>query len=350
MQKYCVSSQTNIRETIKKIDALGIGFIVVVNENGIVDGIVTDGDFRRSVLDGVSLSESVLKIANKNFKFLNHTYSKNEAINAFSESVEYLPVLKAGVLVEILKKGDVVSLKEDSLELYSSIDADVVIMAGGFGTRMEPFTKILPKPLIPIGDKTMIEIIMDEYAKFGLTNFHISVNYKAKMIQSYFEYQENNFTISYITENKPLGTAGALKFLDDKIKTPFFISNCDIIIKEDYSKIYDFHLKNQFILTIVTSVQHFKIPYGVCDIDVGGKLKSINEKPEYDFLINTGMYIVNPEALKFIPDDSFFHITDLIEKLIKENYKVGVYPVSEKSYIDVGQWAEYKKAIDVLTL
>ena len=188
----------------------------------------------------------------------------------------------------------------------------------------------------------------NEYAKFGMKDFYISINHKGKMIKAYLEDHEGDYFFRYISENKFLGTAGALKYLDGKLDSPFFVSNCDIIIKDDYTKIYDFHKKGGYALTLVASMQHHTIPYGVCEIENGGDLKSIIEKPQYDFLVNTGMYVLDPEVLGYIPENEFFHITHLMEKLKKEGLKIGVYPVSEKSYIDVGQWNEYKNAMKVM--
>lgn len=350
LDKYKINVQSNIREALKTIDACGVGFGVVVDEHDFVKGVITDGDFRRAVLKGVDLNENVLKITNTSFKYLDLEYEIEDAISIFNNgNVEHLPVLNDKKLINIITSRDVYDDKQTQKN-YTKFFAPVIIMAGGKGTRMEPFTNILPKPLIPIGDKTMIEIIMEEYAKYGIDNFHISVNYKANMIKAYFEYSKKKNNINYINEEKPLGTAGALKYLQGILNAPFFVSNCDIIIKDDYYKIYDFHKKQGFILSVVTSLQHFKIPYGVCEIDEQGCLTKIKEKPEYDFLVNTGMYILNPEALNYIPADTFFNITDLIQELLKNDQKVGVYPVSEKSYIDVGQWSEYKKAINILVL
>ncbi|MEO6305843.1 MAG: nucleotidyltransferase family protein, partial [Bacteroidia bacterium] len=228
---------------------------------------------------------------------------------------------------------------------YTQVNAPLVIMAGGQGSRLEPFTKVLPKPLIPINDNTILEVILNEYLKFGISQVYLTVNYKANMIRSYFEYSKIKYNIEFVEESKPLGTAGALNLLKGKIKTPFFVSNCDIIIHEDYSKIYDFHVQGKFDLTLVASVQHHTIPYGVCKIKNGGELDEIIEKPEYDFFVNTGMYVLNPETLDLIPEDTFFHITHLIALMQKKGKKLGVYPVSEKSWTDVGQWHEYQKAI-----
>ena len=149
------------------------------------------------------------------------------------------------------------------------------------------------------------------------------------------------FHVSYIDEDKPLGTGGALKFLENKIDIPFFVSNCDILIKTDYNSIYKNHIDNNYDISVVASMVHHKVPYGVCEINEGGELKQMVEKPEFDYLVNAGMYIINPSTLKHIPNNEFYNITDLINKVKDNGGKIGVYPVSEKSYLDAGQWKEY---------
>jgi len=221
-------------------------------------------------------------------------------------------------------------------------------MAGGKGTRLAPFTNIVPKPLIPVGDKSMIELIMAEFEKYKMLDFYVSVNYKASMIKAYFEDVDHNYNVKYIDEDSPLGTAGALKFVENEFDNTFFVSNCDIIIKADYSEIYNFHVQGNYDITLVASMQHYQIPYGICELSKEGELLQIKEKPEYDFLVNTGMYLLEPKVLKLIPENKFYHITNLIEDIKKNGGKVGVFPVSEKSWIDVGQMEEYKKGTSLL--
>ncbi len=348
LNKYIVYQNENIRDAIKKMDEGGIGFAVCVGKNENVIGVISDGDFRRAVLSGISLNENVLKIANINFKHLTKGYSKENVSELFRETVvQHIPILENGKLVEIITEEDFYNIRSKGKN-RDFLNIPVVIMAGGKGTRLDPFTRILPKPLIPLGDKTMIEIIMDEYAKYGMSNFYVSVNHKAKMIKAYFEDHDIGYEIKYINENRPLGTAGALKFLENKIDSTFFVSNCDIIIKDDYFKIYEFHKDGIFDLTLVASMQHHTVPYGVCEIENKGHLKEIREKPEYDFLVNAGMYLLEPSVCKLIPIDEYFDMTDLISKCQKEGLTVGVYPVSEKSYIDVGRLSEYKKMLSTL--
>ena len=349
ISEYQISKNSSIRYAIKKLDKGGIGFITVIDDNNKVIGILTDGDFRRAVLDRIELTTPVEKIANNNFIFLRKHYNKKEAEDLLrNPKVKHIPILDNKELVDIITEDTFFNIKREKISKKEKLNLPVIIMAGGKGTRLDPFTRILPKPLIPFGDKPIIEIIMDEYAKFGMKNFYISINHKGKMIKAYFEDHESDYSFQYIYEDKPLGTAGALKYLEGKICSSFFVSNCDIIIKDDYTKIYDFHKKGNYSLTLVGSMQHHTIPYGVCEIENGGTLKKINEKPEYDFLVNTGMYLLNPEVLKYIPENEFFHITHLIDNLKNEGFEVGVYPVSEKSWVDVGQWGEYGKSLEKL--
>jgi NDP-sugar pyrophosphorylase family protein len=230
-----------------------------------------------------------------------------------------------------------------------TIDIPVVIMAGGKGTRLDPFTRILPKPLIPIGDKTILEIIIENFLDYHVNHFYISVNHKAKIIKSYFEELNPKYGLTFLYEDKPLGTVGALKQLEGQLEGDLILTNCDIIINADYADILIHHKSNKNDITVVASLKHYNIPYGICEIENGGKLLNIKEKPEYDFLVNTGMYVINPDVLKYIPKDEFFHITHLIEK-IKLSHKIGIYPISENSWTDTGEWIEYKKAVEKLKL
>tara|TARA_Y100001934_G_C12377803_1_gene790291 strand:- start:4202 stop:5302 length:1101 start_codon:yes stop_codon:yes gene_type:complete len=346
IQQCIVSEAESIRTAIKQMDKAGIGFIAIVDQNDNVIGIVTDGDFRRAILDGVSLGNKIISITNKDFYHLSNGYDQNEPISYFKEpkASDLLPVLEDGKLIDIVfnkyfVKDDIGILNEKKLDL------PVVIMAGGKGTRLDPFTRILPKALIPIDEKPIIEIIMGEYAKYGMRNFFVSINHKQKMIQAYFEDNSNNYDINYLKEDKPLGTAGALRLVDIKNNIPLFVSNCDVILKADFAKILEYHKKNKYDLTIVCSMRHQTIPYGVCLCNSEGLLTNIKEKPIYDFLVNTGVYLINSEKLSYIPENKFYDMTDFINMLQKKNCRVGVYPISEKSWVDIGQWKEYEKII-----
>lgn len=348
IEKYIVKYSSNIRDAIKKIDLYGEGFVYVVNDLDEVQGLITDGDFRRAVISGIPLNKRCLEIANRKFISLNENFTQKEVINTFLKTkIRNLPIIENGKLKEILFRKDV-DLENKVVLKGEQNDVSIVIMAGGKGTRMKPFTNILPKPLIPIGDKSMLEVIMDEYNLYFNGDFHISVNHKANLIKAYLEEFEDEYNISYVLEDKPLGTGGALKYLSGKLTKPFFVSNCDILIKADYENMYSTHIESKNDLTIIASIVHYKIPYGVCEISNGGNLEKLIEKPEYDFLVNAGMYILNPKVLDLIPENEFYNITDLINKIKETGGKVGVFPVSEKSYLDSGQWKEYSLMLDML--
>jgi NDP-sugar pyrophosphorylase family protein len=221
-------------------------------------------------------------------------------------------------------------------------------MAGGKGTRLDPFTRVLPKPLIPLGEKTVIEHIIDSFLEFGVSKFYLSVNEKSKIIKSYFEELTPSYSMTYIEESKPLGTAGSLRYLYPELKDSLVVTNCDVIIKTDYAELVEFHERNANDITVVGSVKNFNIPYGICEIANGGTLVCIREKPEYNFLVNTGLYVLRSDALGLIPESELFHMTQLIERVRESGGKVAVFPVSDKAWIDTGQWAEYREALKQL--
>lgn len=351
IERFIISEDTAIRAAVKKMDEGGLDFVACVTGRGSVTGIMTAGDFRRAVLLGVDLTDPVKGIMNKGFYSLRPNYKREEARRIFLKTPAVkIPILKDNRLVDIITKEEFFSREKKRSFIDERINVPVVIMAGGKGTRMDPFTRVLPKPLVPIGDKPIIQIIMDNFSEFGAPAFYISVSHKAKMIQAYFEDFKTKYNISYVEEERMLGTAGALKLLEERIKTTFFVSNCDVLINSNIPQLYNFHKENRHVLTLVASMQHHVIPYGVCEIEKEGVLRKINEKPVYDLLVNTGIYVCEPQVLKFIPRNKTFHMTDLIHSLKKKNLKTGVFPISQKSWIDIGQWEEYKRAIKVMGL
>lgn len=344
LRKVRISPGLSIKEALKRIDEVGLAILFVCEENGTLIGSLTDGDIRRSILKGASLKESISVCFNPRPVFVkDKDYSRDSVKKLMLEKViEVVPVIdKNRILVDVLSWSEILG---DKFSRYKQIDVPVVIMAGGEGKRLGPFTKILPKPLIPIGEKPIIEIIMDRFFQYGVRRFYLTLNYKGEMIKTYFEHTEIPYSVEYIHEKDFLGTVGSLKLLKGKIKGSFIVSNCDILVDADYSDALRLHCQQNNCLTIVGSIRHHRIPYGVIHFKDGGVIDHIQEKPEYDFTVNTGVYIVSDLILKFIPDNIVFDMPELINSLLRNKERVGVYPVSEKSYIDVGQWEEYKKA------
>ena len=216
-------------------------------------------------------------------------------------------------------------------------------MAGGKGTRLYPYTKILPKPLIPIGEVPILERIMEHFYKFGAKEFYVTINYKKEMIKAYFSELKPHYIINYIEEKEPLGTAGSIRLLEKRFISPVIVTNCDILIDIDYGKVLEYHQKSENTLTVVSALKNIMIPYGVLHSQASGSIVSIEEKPQISYFINTGMYILSPEYLDRIPSNKFYHMTDLMDRLISENMRVGMYPVSDNSFLDMGEFEEMKR-------
>ena len=189
---------------------------------------------------------------------------------------------------------------------------------------------------------------MDQFEDIGCKQFYMSVNYKSDMMRFYLDQLEHSYNIEFFEESKPMGTIGSVSLLKGKINTPFFVSNCDIMIDQDYRDVYDYHKANNNDITIVTAVKSIRIPYGVIEIGKNGLMTGLKEKPEKTYMINTGVYVLNSELINEIPKDTFFHITDLIEKVNNCGGRVGCFPVSEGAWRDMGEWPEYLKMIKVL--
>jgi NDP-sugar pyrophosphorylase family protein len=224
-----------------------------------------------------------------------------------------------------------------------SLVNNVIVMAGGKGTRLYPYTKILPKPLIPIGDVPILERILNRFYDYGVSKFYITVNYKKEMIKAYFSDIKPPYEICYIEEDKPLGTAGSIRLIEKTFDEPVIVTNCDILIETDYSEIVEHHNESKNDITIVSSLKNIIIPYGVVFPKEDGIITSMEEKPEISNFINTGMYIVNPEFLNWIPKDQVFHMTDLVQKMMNAGKRIGMYPISENSFLDMGEFAEMKR-------
>ncbi|MBD3426546.1 MAG: CBS domain-containing protein [Candidatus Omnitrophica bacterium] len=346
VNRFCIGKDLTIKEVMKRMDTAARKILFVTTEDKRLLGALTDGDIRRWILEDGDLSEPAENIYNKKPKYLSRGISKIDERKAiFEEMVEALPVVD-----EQMRVVDLVFLKDAVREDISGEKADpklkvpVVIMVGGKGKRLDPVTRILPKALIPIGDKPVVEMIIDKFREFTSADIYFILGHKATMVKSYFNDSVNGYNISYLYEGeKALGTAGGLKMIPEDFPGTFFLSNCDNIIKADYTDVYQYHKDKGYDLTIVGSMQHFVLPYGVMEINSGGELKQIMEKPEYDYLVNTGMYVVEKNITEYIPGNTMFHITDLIKALQKNGKKIGVYPISEKSWLDVGQWESYKE-------
>lgn len=347
IKERSVSIETTIIATLKKMENEGTKMLFVFSGKTF-DGIITIGDIQRAIIKSIDLSTPISTIID-NRKIYAKPEDDIEKIKSIMLKLrsECMPVVDDnGNLVKVYFWKDLFGNKAQTE--YPSLNIPVVIMAGGMGSRLAPLTNIYPKPLIPIGEKTIVESIMDKFVNYNCHDFYMSVNYKADTIKNYFDFINNpEYNVSYFQEDKPMGTAGSLRLLKDKINSTFFVSNCDILIEEDYANILEYHRSNNNELTVVAAVKTISIPYGTIITGENGLLESIEEKPTLSFKINTGLYILEPSLLNDIPDE-FFHITHLMEKLKAQGRRVGVYPISQNDWKDMGDWKEYLKLIEVL--
>lgn len=344
LSKFYIKKSTTLRQALNQLNESAEKILFVVDNKNKLLGALSDGDVRRWILKGGGLDVVIENIFNSHTISLTKNYELDEVKRLMIEKkIGSIPIVDdQNKIINILFWEDIFENKYKNIR--KKLNIPVVIMAGGKGTRLDPFTKILPKPLIPINDKTIIEIIIDKFLDHKVNHFHISVHYKSAIIKSFFKELNPSYSISFITEDKPSGTIGSLNFLQNKTKGPILITNCDIIIDCDYGDIVDFHNKNKNHLTLVAALMHLSVPYGICDITKSGQLKKMREKPEYSFLVNTGMYILESQMIKLIPKDEVFDITHLIKKMKSQGKKIGIFPVNSKSWIDIGEWEEYKKA------
>lgn len=315
--------------------------LLVVLESDKFAGLISAGDIQRAIIQNKPLDTIVRDILRENIKIAKPGDSFDEIKKMmFDFRMELCPVVdENNEIVEVYFWEDI--FQSHKPQPLSSFDLPVVIMAGGFGTRMKPLTNVFPKPLLPIGEKTMLEEIFDRFSIYGCQRFFVSLNYRADLIKYYINQLGLPFSIEYFTEKMPLGTAGSLSLLKGKIYGTFFINNCDILIEQDYSEILEYHRVSRNEITIIAALKHYPLAYGTIETGQDGQLTKLEEKPHFSFKINSGMYLMEPGILDVIPENKFLNITDLLNNLKINGRKIGVYPVSEESWKDLGNWQNF---------
>jgi|TARA_B100001964_G_scaffold18338_2_gene18801 dTDP-glucose pyrophosphorylase len=347
MKNTIAKTDISIKQALKLLNKSGRKCLVIVNNNKKLIGTLSDGDIRKAIVLGVDINSKIIRIFQKKPSFLVYgEFTNQQAKKMFlKQKFDLIPVIDSKKnVVEILHWDEI--FYNNKKNAIKKINIPVIIMAGGQGTRLQPFSEILPKPLIPINGKTILERIIEKFHIQGFQNFNFIINYKSLILKAYIQEIKEKFSINFFEEKKTLGTIGGILLAKNKILNNFFVSNCDVIINADYLDLLDFHKKKSNDITLVASTKEYIIPYGNCKIDKKGNLTKIIEKPKYDFLINSGLYVFNKRVMKLIPPNKYFDFTHLVEIAKKNKYKIGVYPIYEDSWIDVGQWSEYKKSFE----
>jgi len=335
-----IKSSDTISNAINKLKTSFLRTLLII-ENKKVIGVFTEGDFRKVVLKGLDINKPVKNFINKGYKFLNENYDKKKVINILkkNEKIHVLPVLnKDKILLDIVTRNDIFKKK------YTKINnTSVVIMAGGKGTRMQPFTQILPKPLLPLGNKTLLDKLVQQFSSAGFNSFFITLNSKKNIIKSYIKDNLKKFKIKTIVENEYLGTIGSLRLIDKNLSIFFFVTNCDILVDANFEDIMEQHIRSKSDLTIISSFKSFQIPYGVFRISKSGNLLNFKEKPSFNHLVNCGVYLMNKKLIKYIPKNKACDIDELLKILIKNKKKIKIYPIPGYAWQDFGAWKEYFK-------
>ena len=346
VDKYIIRTGISITDAMKKINDGVRGVAFVVNDKKELIGSISDGDIRRYLIKAGNTSDSIDNVYNKEPKFLFDT-EYNKAETYFNEyKISTIPIVGVNkkIVDIIFKEVNETNINTNDKKDLSSVN--VIIMAGGKGTRLYPYTKVLPKPLIPIGDIPIIERIINKFYENNIKTYYVTVNYMKNMIKAYFNDQVFPYEVNFVEENTPLGTAGSISLIQQSFKDVVFVTNCDILIDLDYGKLYDYHKNSKNDITVVAALKNTKIPYGVLNIDEDGNVKSMEEKPVVSHYINSGLYAVNPEMLKKIPKNTFYNMPDLVQDVMNQGGKVGILPVNAESFLDMGEFSEMKRMED----
>ncbi|TFH49028.1 MAG: CBS domain-containing protein [Bacteroidia bacterium] len=346
LEKITILKTASLVEALKKMDIEGVKLLIVV-ENGLFYGLISIGDIQRAIINNKPFSIEIQNIIRSNI-FVASAGDDPEEIkqDMLLRKIEFMPVVNdRKEIVDVLFWEDL--FKDSPLPShYEKINLPVVIMAGGRGERLKPLTNVIPKPLIPLGEKPIIDEIIESFQRNGCNKFYISVNYMSDMIRDHFLKKGNYENIEFIQENKPLGTAGSLFYLKGKISSTFFVNNCDVLIKQNYAEIYNYHRESRNEITIVASLKSTKVPYGLVETEENGRITGITEKPYVNYMVNTGLYLLEPHLLDELKEGEPLNITSLIEGILARRGRAGSFPISEDSWFDIGEIGDYWKLIN----
>ncbi|MEN4053844.1 MULTISPECIES: nucleotidyltransferase family protein [Sulfurimonas] len=328
---------SSIKEALEVIDKGAMRIAIVLDEDEKVVGTLTDGDIRRGLLNGLTLDSSIEGLYFKEPTLANINDSKELIVQkAIRKQIYQIPIVD--------DEGRLVKIEELSNLLKTNAKSNrVILMAGGLGTRLHPLTQDVPKPLLKVGNKPILETIIENFAKYGFVNITISVNYKAEMIKEYFgDGASLGVNIEYIEESKRLGTAGALSLMQERPQEPFFVMNADLLTNVNFEHLLDFHMMEHSVATMCVREYDYQVPYGVIETD-GSKIISIKEKPVHKFFVNAGIYVLSPQVFEYIPKNEFYDMPTLFNDIIQDKLKSISFPIHEY-WLDIGRMSDFEQA------
>jgi len=332
-EKY-LQPNSSLIEAMEKITESANKCTIVVNKHNKLLGTISDGDIRKVLIKKQKLNINIKNIYKKNCYFV--TTSDDEVkINELFEnkSIDILPVIKKKkIIVKIINKNQ----KNENKKFKNILEnVPTIIFAGGLGNRLKPISSVIPKPLVPIGDKPIIEHIMERFYKNGSKKFYLLLGYKSKLVSTFLS-DFKKFNAKFIYEKKPLGTAGSLSKFSSYKYEDYFVTNCDIVTNENLINFYKFHKKNKSHITLMSATKKITIPYGVVELNKQGNFNKMNEKPDINFLVNTGIYLVNSKVIKLVKKNRPYNFDNLLRDGIKKKLRIFSYPISDNSWIDIG--------------
>ena len=332
-----VRADTSIHDVLKIIDESSKQLALVVDRDNKLLGTVSDGDIRRGLLNKINLDDTVESIYFRAPTVANINDDKDKIVKlCVDKKIHQIPIVDNDnniIGLEVLEDLIATGVKNNK----------VILLVGGLGTRLKPLTNNTPKPMLKVGGKPILETIIEKFSSYGFVNITLCVNYKSDVIQSYFgDGSKFGVNIDYIIEPKRMGTAGPLSLLQKIPKEPFFVMNGDLLTNVNFEHLLDFHVKNNASATMCVREYDFQVPFGVIDIE-NGHISKIKEKPVHKFFVNAGIYMLSPEVVTYLPDDTFFDMPTLFESLILDDKKSISFPIHEY-WLDIGRMEEYKKA------
>ncbi len=331
-----LSPASTIKDAMQALNNSGLRITLIVDANNRLIGTITDGDIRRGLLGGLVFETPVSLAMNCNPV----SVSMDAPKEAIHDLLRHASVLAVPVVDD---DNHIVGLETiDSVDETVHTETPIVLMAGGFGKRLHPLTQDIPKPMLPIGDKPILEHIIEDFKNQGFNNFYITTHYKTKIIQDYFKKNPIDVNIEYVVEDEPLGTAGALHFLKEKIHSDFLVMNADLLVKTNFKNLLSFHQKHNEIATICVKQHTYQVPYGVVSID-NAHVSHIIEKPSYSHFVNSGIYCLQKSILDFFNEKKYMDMTTLLKNVIVENKKVCAFPIHEY-WIDIGSMDDFNNA------
>lgn len=339
--KYIIGEASTIREALMALDGNTHDWqtLFVVNDEERMVGTLTDGDIRRGLIIGAALEDNVSSVMHRDFKFVRDGQNDAQLLKEFrSKQIYFIPVLdETNHIVRVC----------NLIKYQNFLPIDAVLMAGGKGERLRPLTEKTPKPLLPVGDKAIIDHNVDRLISFGIKHISVTVNYLSEQLEEHFREPHNEIQVETIREPEFLGTIGSIRFVPRFFNDTIVVMNSDLFTDINYEDFYLHFKEHDADMSVAAVPYSVSIPYGILDIKERRNIKGLIEKPTYDYYANAGIYLIKKSALEMIPEDTFFNATDLIESLIAKNKKVIRFPLNG-TWIDIGNPQEYKRANELV--